>query len=146
MAGAYRINSPQVTSQVTDGEAVLIHFDSGRYYSADGSGGEILDSLERGQPVARIIDGLAARHGQPREAIAAAVQRFVQELLDEDLIVPVDALDGAGPAGLPAASATSGAVAAFEAPGLRKYTELQDLLRLDPIHDVDAAGWPVAKT
>src|SRR6478735_8696031 len=90
MAGAYRINSPKVTSQVTDGEAVLIHFDSGRYYSADGSGGEILDGLARGQAVDEIVGGLAARHGAPRAEIAAAVARFVDELIAEELIVPAD--------------------------------------------------------
>ena len=139
MAGAYRINSPKVTSQVTDGEAVLIHFDSGRYYSADGSGGEILDALARGEPVERIVAALAARHGQGPEAIAPAVHRFVDELVAEELIVPADA-GGGGAGGFGGAPA-----AAFEAPRLRTYSELADLLRLDPIHDVDAAGWPVAK-
>ncbi len=33
---------------------------------------------------------------------------------------------------------------AFEAPVLESYSDMQDLLLLDPIHDVDDAGWPVA--
>jgi hypothetical protein len=28
---------------------------------------------------------------------------------------------------------------------LNKYTDMQDLLLLDPIHEVDAAGWPSTK-
>ena len=32
----------------------------------------------------------------------------------------------------------------FEAPILQKYTDMQDLLLLDPIHEVDEAGWPHA--
>jgi hypothetical protein len=149
MAGAYRINSPKVTSQVTDGEAVLIHFDSGRYYSADGSGGEILDALARGQPVSEIVDALAARHGGRRETIAPTVQGFVDELVAEELIVPADAPGGPDADGAAADAAVSFAStpsATFEAPHLRIYSELADLLRLDPIHDVDAAGWPVAKS
>ena len=143
MAGAYRINSPKVTSQVTDGEAVLIHFDSGRYYSADGSGGEILDALARGQSVDEIVDALVARHSLRRDAIAPAVQDFVDELVAEALIVPADA---AGAADAGSVGFTSAPAATFEAPHLRTYSELADLLRLDPIHDVDAAGWPVAKS
>jgi hypothetical protein len=148
MAGAYRINSPKVTSQVTDGEAVLIHFDSGRYYSADGSGGEILDALARGQPVDEIVGGLTARHGAPREAVAAAVARFVEELIAEELIVPADGPRQPGVQAdfADAVSFASGPTAGFETPRLRTYSELADLLRLDPIHDVDAAGWPVAKS
>ena len=33
----------------------------------------------------------------------------------------------------------------FEAPILHKYTDMQDLLLLDPIHEVDEAGWPSVK-
>jgi hypothetical protein len=28
---------------------------------------------------------------------------------------------------------------------LNVYSDMQDLLTLDPIHDVDAAGWPMPK-
>ena len=31
---------------------------------------------------------------------------------------------------------------AFEAPVLAKYTDMAQLLVLDPIHDVDETGWP----
>jgi len=137
--GTYRINLPQVASQVVEGEALLIHFDSGRYYSADGSGGLILSLLERGHAVERIVDGLAVHAGLPREEVGAAVRGFVRELLEENLIVPDD---GARAAGDPQV----GSAGAYVPPALRKYTELQDLLRLDPIHDVDDAGWPIAKT
>jgi hypothetical protein len=32
----------------------------------------------------------------------------------------------------------------FEKPGLQKYSDMQDLLLLDPIHEVDEMGWPHA--
>ena len=32
--------------------------------------------------------------------------------------------------------------ATFTAPNLETFTDLQELLMLDPIHEVDAAGWP----
>ena len=31
---------------------------------------------------------------------------------------------------------------AFQTPVLRKYTDMQGLLEADPIHEVEAAGWP----
>ena len=33
----------------------------------------------------------------------------------------------------------------FEAPALQVYTDMEDLLLLDPIHEVDEMGWPSAK-
>jgi hypothetical protein len=35
--------------------------------------------------------------------------------------------------------------AAFVAPVLHKHTDMQDLLLLDPIHEVDETGWPSVK-
>jgi hypothetical protein len=33
----------------------------------------------------------------------------------------------------------------FVAPCLHKYTDMQELLLIDPIHDVDDYGWPIIK-
>ena len=43
-----------------------------------------------------------------------------------------------GSSGLPAADGK----AAFEAPRLERYTDMKDYFLLDPIHEVDTAGWP----
>ena len=34
---------------------------------------------------------------------------------------------------------------AFVAPALTRYTDVKDLLVLDPVHDVDEMGWPTPK-
>ena len=33
----------------------------------------------------------------------------------------------------------------YEPPQLMKYTDMQELILLDPIHDVDEKGWPHTK-
>jgi hypothetical protein len=33
----------------------------------------------------------------------------------------------------------------FAAPALNTFSDMQELLLLDPIHEVDEAGWPVAR-
>jgi hypothetical protein len=38
--------------------------------------------------------------------------------------------------------ATAGEPAAFEPPLLEKFTDMEDLLLLDPVHEVDGRGWP----
>jgi len=35
---------------------------------------------------------------------------------------------------------------AFEPPVLTTFSDMQELLWLDPIHEVDDAGWPIART
>ena len=72
---------------------------------------------------------------------------LVTELLGEKLIIPRDGPDDSDSTSL---EPTSGSVEhpnqtqrlKFEKCGLTKYTDMQELLLLDPIHEVDATGWP----
>jgi hypothetical protein len=138
----YRVNVPAVASQVMGGEAILIHFDSGRYYSVEGSGADIVAGLEQGRTADEIVAQLseAQTGGAGQALIADAVAKFLRELADEGLVVPAD-----GDGDEPAARAARGPSSPFVTPRLTRYTDLEELLRLDPIHDVDAAGWPIAK-
>jgi len=133
----YRVNTPAVASQVIGGEAMLIHFDSGRYYAVEGSGADVIGWLEEGRSIDEVVDAWGET-GARRDAIAETIERFVRTLLDEGLLVAL--ADGAPPT-----TARPTARAAFAPPSLATYTDLEDLLRLDPIHDVDDAGWPIPK-
>ena len=69
------------------------------------------------------------------------MQDLLAQLQQENLIVPVDgvasiALDQLLP------STNGHEKPSFNAPALQKYSDMQELLLLDPIHDVDEAGWP----
>jgi len=135
----FRINAPLVANQVIDGEAVIIHFETGCYYSTDGLGAAIFSRFENGADVETLIEELAGQFDAPHNDMDSAVRSFVDELKVESLLVPADV---AGPC-KPITRADQGA---FEPPKLEKYTDLQDLLLLDPIHDIEQEGWPRAKT
>lgn len=139
----YRVNTPAVASQVIAGEAILIHFDSGKYYTVEGSGADIIAWLEEGRSTEEIVSAWAPADGEPG-AIQAAVDVFVRSLVDENLLVARtdEALEARLPENQPPGLAAS---SAFVRPLLVTYTDLEELLRLDPIHDVDDAGWPSPK-
>jgi len=40
---------------------------------------------------------------------------------------------------------SAGGTLVFDAPVLHSYTDMQDVLLLDPIHDVDETGWPSSR-
>jgi hypothetical protein len=137
----HQINGPNVVAQVIDGEALLIDFESGTYYSARGSGGAILDGIRRGVSDQRILARLSESGAEPA-AIAQDLASFLELLCASQLIVPQDVdskFERSEENWEPLA------LGDYAAPVLEKFTDLQDLLLLDPIHDVDAAGWPVAK-
>jgi hypothetical protein len=81
--------------------------------------------------------------GDPGE-IELGLTGLVDELLGEDLLIGVDwsasGLESTAGAGLP-----SGQVP-FAVPVLQAYTDMQEFMLVDPLHDVDeVAGWPHAR-
>lgn len=137
MPGAFRVNSPSAACQIIDGEAVLIDFDTGRYFSSLGTGSEVIRLLEVGHTLEQVAEAFSRRYPDAA-GVDEAIRSFVGELLDERLFVQN------GARGLTEAAVVAGDLTdAFVAPELEKYSELDDLLKLDPIHDADPAGWPL---
>jgi hypothetical protein len=138
-APRYRLKSPHVVAQVIEGEAVLISFETGTYYSAAGMGGFIVEAIRKGAEVRAIVDGLTKSAPDARNEVERDVRVFLSELAEQGLIEP------AGPEDMSDAESLEAFAGKLGAPLLEKYSDLEDLLLLDPIHDVAAAGWPVAK-
>ena len=136
---AYRINSPSVIGEVLDGEAIIVNLDSGAYYSLDGAGADVWTAAQSGATLAGIIDLAVAQFSGDPAAIAAGVTDLVAELLAENVLVADKAAIGqiASPAGAPLAARPP-----FIKPILQKYTDMAELLLLDPIHEVGEEGWP----
>jgi len=141
MDRVYQPNTPEVAHEVIDGEAVIMHLKSGKYFSAAASGSFIWVCVERQQPVDHIIKLFAEQYVATREQSSAAIEVFIKELLAEDVIRevkdnPTTTLLSLADIGGPDTRK------AFTSPTLNVYSDMQDLLLLDPIHDVDEVGWP----
>ncbi len=138
----YRVNRPDVVMESFEGELVLVHMKSGNYYSLQGSAPMIWDLIDRGSSLEDIGDQLVARYPNEAGEIRRSAQDLVQELAAESLIVP---LAGAStPASTDRPSLLESGTT-FVPPRLERYTDMQELLLLDPIHDVDETGWPRRK-
>jgi len=139
-AAKLAINQGRVIHETIDGEVIVIHLESGNYYSLRGSGSWIWQLLQDRTTVDQLVDRLVEGGTTPPEAVETAVRRFVEELLSEDLLTEADR-DGAGPTELAPAHA-GGTNGEFVEPKLEKYTDMRDLVRLDPVHEVGSEGWP----
>jgi hypothetical protein len=137
MGERFRVNAPAVVSEVIDGEAIVMRLDTGTYYSLAGAGAELWGLLGRSLDVPAIVDWACATFDGPREAIAEAVHALVAELAAEGLLVVAG-----DPAPAGAAVPAIGPRRPFERPVVNRYTDMQELLLVDPIHEVDEAGWP----
>jgi coenzyme PQQ synthesis protein D (PqqD) len=138
----YRVNSPRVIFEIIDGELIMVHMDRGAYYTADDVGAAVWDLITSGCTVAEMCRWLAARYEGGAQEIEAGVQSFIERLRAEDLISPAEATDGQAMPAPPVAIQRG----RFHPPDLQSYRDMEDMLALDPIHDVEAAGWPVPKS
>lgn len=138
---SYRVNAPGVIGEVLDGEAIIVNLESGAYYSLDGAGAEVWRAVESGATLPELVELAVAAYAGPAAEIAAGIAALVEELAAENLLVADDAANG-DRARRPAAP-TADDRPPFVKPLLQKYTDMADLLLLDPIHEVDEGqGWP----
>jgi hypothetical protein len=128
---------PEVVHETVDGEVIAIDLASGSYYSLAGSGPAIWEVLGRGASEDEISAVLADRFEAEETEIGAAVAALLAQLRENGLIVSEE---GSG-AGAPAIAGADERTP-FEAPRLERYTDMKDYFLLDPIHEVDSAGWP----
>lgn len=133
----FRVNSPFVISETIQGETIIIHLNTGTYYSLQGSGAEVWESIAGAATAAEIAADVAARYPVAADEAEATVSALIADLAAEELIVPSDATERGTAAPVPAGTE-------FVAPTLSKFTDMQDLVLLDPVHEVSETGWPQA--
>lgn len=133
MSALLKINEAGLSHELIDGEVVIIQFDTGNYYSLSGAAALLWQRLASPSSAADLLALWVDAPASAAEEIAA----FVADLSKENLVLP------ASPA--PESSSPSLASAPYEKPVLNKYTDMQQLLLADPLHEVEEAGWPHTK-
>jgi hypothetical protein len=123
-----RFRCPEtVAASVFDAEAVMIHLQSGRYYSAEGSAAVLWQLLESGASLGDIVTTVAEHFGLSRDRAGEDVGRFVTELVREELLVVAAEAHPSPPITVPGFSGGE-----YTAPLLHAYRDMADLLALDP--------------
>lgn len=133
---AWSINRESVSSDFVDGEVVAIQLATGIYYSLRGPAALLWQALDKASDAAGLSRALAAQFEVAVEQAGKDVEAFLQQLQTEQLIVAVETAAGSTPADAAAARQP------YTALQLERYADLQDLLLLDPIHEVGEQGWP----
>lgn len=129
----YCLNTPKVIQETFGDEVVVIHFDHGHYFSIRAIGADIWRMLIAGNRMADIEAAISARFSDAEPGVAA---HFLDTLLRHDLLRMSDQTA--------AATVDSGLFVStvYAPPVLEEYSDMSELLLLDPIHEVDPQGWP----
>lgn len=137
----YSVDPARVISETVDGETIVIDLVSGAYYSLRGSSTPVWELARSGLTIDEIVASLDKRFDASTSEIKAAVEPVLDELTAEGVLTlgPETRLTNGNPVG-----PTEGREP-FEQPVLEKFTDMQDFLLVDPIHEVGADGWPHLK-
>jgi hypothetical protein len=130
-----------------DNELILINFNGGIYYSANKTGGDIWKLIVLGASQAEIVREFVSWYkDSPTDQINSSIKDFITLLIQEGLI-SVDATENRKDTDSPHFSLPSSGEnpSTFETPVLSKYSDMQGILVLDPIHEVNDMGWPNKK-
>ena len=134
----FRVRSGPVVHEKVEDEVIVINLDNGTYYSLAGVAAAIWQRLSQPTTLAAVVSELAAAHEESLAAVHYVVVTLARQLLADGLILAdrsAELPDLEPPQGLSPqlAAATT----------LERYSDVAELLMLDPVHDVDDVGWPV---
>lgn len=141
MVDNYRIKALDVHHETIAGETVIVNLASGKYYSLRGVGASIWTLFETGANQAQVIANIAHNYDKEPDAVKGEIEEFISRLKDEELIEPSgDVNQNRNPEYKPGSEAQ-----AYQTPNIEVFSDMQELLLIDPVHEVDHSGWPNAK-
>lgn len=133
----YRISpSSNVSARSFGDEVIAANFVRGVYYSLLGPAAQIWEGLVAGVSIERVVADVSALSDAEPAEFAAAANSLVESLLAEGLLVE------GPPAEEKPWQAAAGSEGPYGLPALERFTDMEDLLLLDPVHDVEEMGWP----
>lgn len=129
---AYRINAPTCISEAVEDDLILINLTTGLYYNMRHESAKAWQALEQGAKPSDLITANTWNETQ-----CAQFQQYLQYLLDEQLLVICP--DSGNQVEVPRID-LSDTQDPFQ---VDVFTDMQEMLLLDPIHDASAdLGWP----
>jgi hypothetical protein len=136
----YAIYDQNIISDVFGEEAVLVNLESGIYYSLRGSSSHIWIRLINQYSPIEILADLIQVYKVAESDLAADIHLFVARLLELRIIKTSTVTERR------TIDPVSECVSAeYAPPVVEVFSDMQEILLLDPVHDVDKAGWPITK-
>ena len=129
-----------IISDVFDEEVVLVNLETGIYYSLRASASQIWVRILNNHSVDEIISDLTSLYELDNNDLVSQVHKFIQQLIDNQLIKSSEITEK-----IVINLINQDQKKVFTTPIFEMFSDMQEILLLDPVHDVDKAGWPVSK-
>lgn len=130
---------PWMTHERLDDQVMMINLETGAYFALERPAADCWTALTAGAGFDGIVAEVVAQFDVPQPQAEVDVEVFLATLLAEGIVRRSTDL----PAEAAPERAAPAERLAYRPPQIEKHDDLEELLLLDPIHDVGPEGWPV---
>jgi hypothetical protein len=137
----FSIFDNNIINDIFGEEVVLVNLETGVYYSLRSSATQIWKRIINQYSIEEIVIDLLAIYQIDEKELFIEIQQFIQSLLEKKIIKAADFDNKIKVESSPVIEKV-----AFSSPLIETFSDMQEILLLDPVHDVDKAGWPISNT
>lgn len=135
----FQLNAPEVVQETIDGEVMIVHLVTGVYYNLSGLSAHLWRCIISGASLVEICEHYTKHFPDFKQSIPSSIETFNESLKADDLIRECQSV--------PKQQAITDSLSSqfpvsWDTPRLCRHTDMQDLLLVDPIHEVESSGWP----
>ena len=143
----YEPAGSDIVSEEIDGEVIIVNLRNGNYYSLSQSATVIWSGIQEHATLEWLQHHLQRRYVGETGSMDRDLAELIQALEAEQLIALRTASEAPAAVEAPAAGTEgTGEREAYRPPQFERFTDMGDLLLLDPVHEAeDEKGWPHAK-
>jgi hypothetical protein len=134
-----KLNSTAISCERLDGEMVIISFETGKYFNANGPAADILFMIENNVDQS-LWQEILSNHFKDFQIETSKIDEFLSKLVLERIVVETSTSNFEA-LNLPKDYQRL----EWGSPTLLVFDDLADLLLIDPIHDTSLDGWPIKK-
>ena len=147
LSDRYEPAGTDIVSEEIDGEVIIVNLRNGNYYSLSQSATIIWAGIQEHATLERLQQQLQERYSGETGSMGRDLAEMIQALEAEQLITLSSASEPAPAFEAPDAQPeAAGEKEAYRPPLFERFTDMGDLLLLDPVHETEEEkGWPHAK-
>jgi hypothetical protein len=136
---SFIVSNKGIAFEDFDEEIVVVNLPVGYYYSMKGTARKLFLQAVNGTNQNNLAKYIVANYDLALTEALAFTEQFIEKLYNNQLVVEISPIEDIH---YPEATVKT----SFENPSIEIYDDMQELLSLDPIHDVDSVqGWPLKK-
>ncbi len=140
----YQIDRSNIVYEMFDNEVVIINLDNGNYYSYDGVGVDIWNQLTKKISIDSISQSLSDIYPSVQlDDLKTIIIKSITDLENENLLISSEIKNNQEIiTSVEAHQDTRVETNGIKIPTLQRFTDMQDFLLVDPIHEIDYEKWP----